>query len=145
MSDHPAKPVDPLKPLPPGVRTGLVLDVQNIDESTTFWRERFGFEVIDRHHAGLITEARDLVSPFFPTMLLTLRSCFPRPVRGCMMGGVRTIMLVVPDLARFARERLQGVHWIHPPPADGSPVTVLSMEDPNRYRLELRDGPRAGS
>lgn len=145
MSDHPAKPVDPPKPLPPSVRTGLVLDVQSIDESTAFWRDRFGFEVIDRRHAGLITEARDLVSPFFPTVLLTLRSCFPRPVRGCMMGGLRIIMLVVPDLARFARERLQGVHWIHPPPTDGGPVSVLSMEDPNRYRLELRDGPRAGS
>lgn len=135
----------PAPAAPPTVRTGLVLDAQDLNATAAFWTERFDFREIARRRAGLLTEERDLLSPMFPSMLLTLRSCAPRPGRGCVMGGLRLIVLYVPDLARFARERLQGVSFITPPPPEGQPVTALSMEDPSRYRLELRDGPRAGS
>lgn len=118
----------------------LAMDVSDLDASTAFYRDLFGFEVQSTDRAGMIYESRVLHSPRFPALDLQLRAGFGRRVTGTGPGGVLRISLQVPDLNQEIA-RLQGrARWIGEPPKPGD--SLVRFADPDAYIIELR-GPGA--
>lgn len=118
----------------------LVLDVQDPGSTSVFWREHFGFEVVNVEKAGTLLERRTAVSPHWPALRVTFAGVGPRIVSGNRIGSMRAIALGVDDLPGWI-DRLQGkVRWRIAPPEDGSPCCAVSTTDPNGYLLELRGG-----